>query len=146
MFLHGGILHIALNMLGLWMFGSAVEKNLGTKNFLLFYLLTGIFAYFTHTLTSMSSIDIPMVGASGAIYGLLGAFGILYPNQKISLIFLPFFGFKAKWFILVLLAIEFVLAFTVNDGIAHMAHFGGAVSGILMLKLFKKKFIYGTAS
>lgn len=143
MFLHGGILHIALNMLGLWMFGLPIEKQLGTKNFLIFYLVTGISAYFLHCLT-ISDISVPMVGASGAIYGLLGAFMMLYPNQKVSLIFLPFFGFKAKYFILVLLFIEFILFLTVSDGIGHMAHIGGALSGILMLKLFKNKLLYGT--
>lgn len=144
MFLHAGFFHILFNMFGLWMFGTAIERVWGWKRFLNFYLACGLGAAVTHILVMYlqyhEAIIIPgnrdlippTVGASGAIYGLLVAFGYLYPNNKILIYFL--FPIKAKYFVVLLIAIDLFSGFS-NSGqsnIAHFAHVGGAVTGLII--------------
>lgn len=169
MFMHGSIGHIFFNMFALVMFGAIIERVLGTKRFLNFYLICGlgalvlqfgVQAFEVYQLTgsirpyheygeSLSSIpqvtdfatvqniySTPLVGASGAIYGLLLAFAYLFPNMEMMLIFLPV-PIKAKYFIPVLIVIEIFLGFS-NSGssIAHLAHVGGALFGYILLKVW----------
>ncbi|MBD3162695.1 MAG: rhomboid family intramembrane serine protease [Candidatus Eisenbacteria bacterium] len=132
MFLHGGWFHIGINMLILWMFGSELESLWGPRRFLKYYFVTGIGAGITNAIFEPSS-PIPIVGASGAIYGLLLAFGMYFPERRILLYFL--FPIKAKYFVILMGAIEFFSSFTPGrDGVAHLAHLGGLVFGWLYLK------------
>jgi membrane associated rhomboid family serine protease len=133
MFLHGSLLHLAGNMLFLWIFGNNIEDRLGRAGYVAFYLAAGLVATVAQVAFSPSSA-IPMIGASGAIAGVMGAYLVLYPNVRIrSLIFVGFFvlfrDVQAKW----LLGIWFVLQFftSANSGVAWMAHVGGFVFGAL---------------
>ena len=134
MFLHGSWLHLGGNMLFLWVFGNNIEDTAGKPLYLVFYLLSGLAATAAHIAVDPAS-TVPIVGASGAIAGVMGAYLVLYPNVRIhSLIFLGFFVFfreiAAKW----LLGIWFVLQFftSPNQGVAWMAHVGGFVFGLLV--------------
>jgi membrane associated rhomboid family serine protease len=144
MFLHGGFFHLAGNMLYLWIFGDNVEDLLGHVKFLVFYLLCGLAASFLHILTTPDS-QVPMVGASGAIAGVLGAYMIRFPRARI--LTLIFFGFFIRvvaipalfvlgfWFILQLLYGLPSIGST-GGGVAWFAHVGGFIAGIVLLKLF----------
>jgi len=134
MFMHGSWLHLGGNMLFLWIFGNNIEDRLGKGRFLTFYLLAGLAATAAHIAVQPNS-TVPLVGASGAIAGVMGAYLVLYPNVRIkSLIFLGFFvlfrDIAAKW----LLGIWFVTQFFINpnEGVAWMAHVGGFVFGVLV--------------
>ncbi|MBL7191204.1 rhomboid family intramembrane serine protease [bacterium] len=132
MFLHGSFMHILLNMFVLWMFGTQLESFWGTKEFLKYYFLTGIGAGLTQAVVNSSSI-IPVIGASGSIYGLLLAYGLTFPNSVIYLYFL--LPIKAKYFVIIFGVIEFLA--TINprgDAVAHLAHLGGMVIGLIYLK------------
>lgn len=134
-FLHGGILHLAFNMFALISIGPQVEDHLGQKRFIIFYLLCGLGAAFLHMFMIKSSI--PMVGASGAIYGVLLMFAILSPEQK--LYFFGILGMKAKYLVSILFAIEIVCGFLLKgDGVGHFAHVGGGLTGILLYFINKK--------
>ena len=132
MFLHGGLLHIALNMLALWMFGGELEALWGTKRFVRFYFVTGIGAGIMTTLVAPNSY-VPTIGASGAIYGLLAAYGILFPDRVLLLYFvLPV---KAKYLVLFLGLLTFWSSLTATGGgVAHVAHLGGMIFGWLYLR------------
>ncbi len=132
MFLHGGIFHIFFNMIVLWMFGAALESTWGSRRFVLFYFICGIGAGLLNALVTPSSM-VPIVGASGAIYGLLMAFAILFPNQLIYIWgILPV---KAKYFVIVIGLIEFLTALAASQsGIAHVAHLGGMFFGLVYMK------------
>ncbi|MBI4364701.1 MAG: rhomboid family intramembrane serine protease [Candidatus Latescibacteria bacterium] len=132
MFLHGGLLHIAFNLLALWMFGSELESLWGTRRFMRFYFITGIGAAIISTLVTPSS-PIPIIGASGAIYGLLAAYGLLFPDRVILLYFvLPI---RAKYLVLILGLVTFWSSVSaVGGGVAHVAHLGGMVFGWLYLR------------
>jgi membrane associated rhomboid family serine protease len=144
MFMHGGFLHLAGNMLYLWIFGDNVEDKLGHIKFFIFYILCGLFASLTYILTASNS-KIPMVGASGAIAGVLGAYIINFPHARI--LTLVFFGFFIRitsipallvlgfWFVLQLLYGLPSLG-SATGGVAWFAHVGGFLSGILLFKLF----------
>ena len=141
MFLHGNFFHLFWNMFILWMFGSDLEREWGAKEFLFFYLLTGVGAGLLNFLAMLNSM-IPTIGASGAIYGLLAAFGMLFPNRLIYIYFL--FPVKAKYFVLFIGFITFTSAFSYSDSnIAHFAHLGGMLFGYLYIRsnfqLFKFK-------
>ncbi len=132
MFLHGSLFHIAFNMLALWMFGSQLEFVWGARRFVQYYLFTGIGAGITNAIFEPHSA-IPIVGASGAIYGLLLAYGMYFPNRQILIYFL--FPMKAKYFVIFFGAIEFLASITPGrDGVAHLAHLGGLLFGFLYLK------------
>lgn len=127
-FLHGGLVHLAFNMLALISILPAVEDYLDSKKFLIYYLICGIFAGLFNTFVTGSMV--PMVGASGSIWGMVVMFALLYPNTKLSLMFIPY-GIKAKWLIGGLALLELILGFSqVNDGIGHLAHIGGGVAGL----------------
>ena len=157
MFMHGGWWHILFNMYTLVMFGMVVERALGTKKFLILYFVTGLGAVALHTgvewldihrlaaSTDMSAqasvIDIlrtPMVGASGAIYGVLVAFAMLYPEARMTLIFPPV-TLDAKWMVAIFIGIELLTGITGTQmGVAHFAHLGGALFGFLLVWYWRK--------
>ena len=131
-FLHGGLMHLIMNLFALWMFGSELEYQWGTSFFLKYFFITGIGAGLCTALFNPSS-RIPTIGASGAIYGILLAFAITYPNRIIYLNFL--FPIKAKYFALIFGLIEFYSTVSQRvDGVAHIAHLGGMVVAFLYLR------------
>ncbi len=136
LFLHGGFFHIIFNMFALWMFGSDLEGQWGGRKFLTFYFLTGIGAGLTDViLNTLLNPGVPTatIGCSGAIYGLLLAYGMIFPNRPIYLyLIIPI---KAKWFVLIMGVIEFVSSFgTPGSGVSHVAHLGGMLFGFLYLR------------
>lgn len=132
MFLHGGFFHLLFNMFVLWMFGSELEGVWGTREFLKYYFITGVGAGFLTVITAPNS-PIPTIGASGAIYGLLLAFGLLFPERYIYLYFL--IPVKAKYLVVIFGVVEFVAAlYGARSGIAHFAHLGGILVGLIYLK------------
>ncbi len=138
MFLHGDFLHILLNMFILWMFGCEVERYWGSREFLKYYVICGVGGALFHIIIHPGSMT-PVIGASGAIYGILAAFAIFFPDRPIMLF--PFFiTLKAKHWVLIFLGITLVFGFSgQQDGVAHFAHLGGMVVGFLYIK-FKRKF------
>lgn len=179
MFMHGNFMHIFFNMFALWMFGTSIERAIGSKRFLIYYLVTGIGALALHegvlhyeyleVTANMSSGDIqyviengqrilesgknftnsaqaelnfllnvPTVGASGAVFGILLAFGMLFPNVELMLIFLPI-PIKAKYFVIFYGAAELfsAVANRPGDNVAHFAHLGGMLFGWILLKYWK---------
>jgi len=149
MFMHGGWWHIFFNMYSLVMFGMVVERVLGTKKYLIFYFMTGLGAVAFHTCVEWLEIKYlggsittamytPMVGASGAIYGVLVAFAMLYPEAKLTLIFPPI-TLNAKWWVIIFIAIELFTGISGTQvGVAHFAHLGGALFGWLLIRYWKK--------
>ena len=132
MFLHGDLFHIGLNMLALWMFGTELESLWGTRRFTRFYFITGAGAAVCTVLASWNSF-VPTIGASGAIYGLLAAYGILFPERTLLLYFV--IPIKAKYFVLILGLLTFWSSVTASGGgVAHVAHLGGMVFGWLYLR------------
>ena len=161
MFMHGGFWHLFFNMYTLYIFGTVLERVWGVKKFLLFYFVTGIGAAAVHTgvewlqmnhwmaqvaegsVAAQAQIHAlkmtPTVGASGAIYGVLMGYAMLYPDSVMSLVFPPI-SMKAKWFVLIFAAIELFTGISgVGGGIAHFAHLGGLVFGFLLIMYWKKK-------
>lgn len=132
MFLHGGVFHILFNMLTLYMFGNELERYWGAPRFLRYYLITGIGAGVCSWIVAPDS-SIAIVGASGAIYGILLAYGLLYPNRIIYLnLLLPI---KVKWMVLIMGAVAFLSSVTGGEpGVAHIAHLGGMLVGYVMLR------------
>lgn len=160
MFMHGGFWHIFFNMYTLLIFGTVVERTIGMKKFLVFYLVAGLGAAATHVavqyaemvaitdrivegVSAASSsyanlLRTPTVGASGAIYGLLIGYAMLYPNSVLTLLFPPV-SMKAKWFVLIFAGIELVTGVTGTiGGVAHFAHLGGALFGWLLMLWWKR--------
>lgn len=135
-FLHAGFSHIFFNMLALWMFGVELETLWGSRRFLIFYLLCGIGAGFFQVLTPLlpGMPAAPTVGASGAVFGVLLAFGLTFPNRPI--VMFPFlFPIPAKIFVIMYAAIDLISGlFDTNSGVAHFAHLGGAFFGYMLLK------------
>ena len=163
MFLHGGFTHIFFNMFALWMFGSVIERVWGPKKFIFYYIVCGIGAgitqelvqYATYTIEGISAYQYvnaggvqmttdayinlwTTIGASGAVYGILLAFGMIFPNERLFIIPFPF-PIKAKWLIVGYIAIELFSAMTgPGDGVAHMAHLGGMLFGFLLIRYWQK--------
>ena len=134
MFMHGSNFHIFFNMLALYFIGPAVEALWGARKFLFYYLFCGLGALVTHLVLGTNA---PVVGASGAIYGILVAFAYHFPNTQLMLIFPPI-PIKAKYFVLILVAIDLFSGYSgASTGIAHFAHIGGALFGILLLQYWK---------
>jgi len=131
MFLHGGFSHILFNMLALWMFGTMLERVWGSREFLKYYLITGLGGGLCYALFNMGSF-IPTVGASGAIYGLLLAYAVMFPNNIIYIWFV--IPVRAKYFAIIFGIIEFLASFNPGSGVAHLAHLGGMVMGYVYLK------------
>ena len=155
MFLHGGVSHLFFNMFALWMFGRQLEIELGSQRFLTYYLVCGIgaallqlgvgYAEYAHAVvangirSSMYLLGIPTVGASGAVYGLLLAFGVLHPNNIIMLIFPPI-ALKAKWFVVIYGLLELFFGISgYQAGVAHFAHLGGMLWGLALLYWWRKR-------
>ncbi len=146
MFLHGGLLHILLNMWTFWIFGNNVEDRMGHARFLVFYLLCGLASAIVHTLFQSASV-IPTVGASGAIAGVLGAYFLMYPRARVVVLIpiliipyftqLPAFLYLGIWFVLQILsgAVSMTNA-AIAEGIAWWAHVGGFGAGMLLHRLF----------
>ncbi len=130
MFLHGGFGHIFFNMFALWMFGMELERTWGTREFVKYYFITGISAGISSLLWNWGS-PYPTIGASGAVYGILAAYALFFPDRYVYLYFL--FPIKMKYLALILGAIEFLSMYQ-NDGIAHIAHLGGMVVGYFYLR------------
>lgn len=182
MFLHGSFGHLFFNMFALLMFGTTIERTMGSARFLFFYLTcgicaalvqTGVFAVMIHRLTEIIAdpelcdyaaalgfpppadvylpteavslyyyVNTPMLGASGAIYGVLLAFGFLFPNAPVYLFFIPI-PIKAKWLIIGYFVLELVYGISdTASGVAHFAHLGGMIFGFLMLVYWKKKGVF----
>lgn len=161
MFMHGGFWHILFNMYTLYIFGSTLERVWGPKKFLIFYFVTGIGAAAIHTgvewiqmqswitqaaegsqsaLVSIHQLKMtPSLGASGAIYGVLMGYALLYPDSMLVLFFPPI-PIKAKWMVLIFAAIELVTGVTgTGGGIAHFAHLGGLIFGFILIRFWKKR-------
>lgn len=146
MFMHGGFMHLAGNMLYLWIFGNNIEDGTGRTRFLLFYLLCGAAAAYAHAYANRYSL-VPMIGASGAVSGVLGAYLMLYPRARV--LTLVFFGFYIRTVeipALIVLALWFGLQFVnalfdsgARGGVAWYAHVAGFVAGMLLIGAFKRK-------
>lgn len=157
MFLHGGLEHLFFNMFALWMFGRTLEQEIGSQRFLTYYLVCGIGAALLQLLVawleynymvgaygvmspqSRILLQIPTVGASGAVFGLLLAFGVMHPNATIMLL-IPPIPMKAKWFVLIYGLIELFFGVSgYQEGVAHFAHLGGMLWGFLLLYYWRSK-------
>ncbi len=140
MFMHGNLSHLFFNMFAFWMFGNSIENFLGTKRFLVFYFISGIGAAVCFLLTQslMGSVQpgVPMVGASGAVFGVLFAFGYLFPNVRIYFYFL--IPIKAKYFVTMYALLELFLGFGNNpgDNVAHFAHLGGMLFAFILFRIW----------
>lgn len=140
-FMHGGFTHILFNMIALYMFGGTIERTFGARNFIIYYFVCAIVAaiaqlivvaYFTHGFY-------PTLGASGAIFGLLLAFGMLYPHEKIMLMFLPV-PMPAWLFVTGYATVELISGVTgTQAGVAHFAHLGGMVGGYALIQYWRGK-------
>jgi membrane associated rhomboid family serine protease len=149
MFLHGGWFHLGSNMLYLWIFGNNIEDRLGPVRFLIFYLASGVVAVLTFVVTSPNT-KVPLVGASGAVAGLLGAYIIAYPRARVltliwvfyfvRLVWLPAAFFLGFWFILQLISGLPTLAGAGSSGIAYFAHIGGFVFGLLVCRFTRMRY------
>ena len=131
LFFHGGIWHVLINMFVLWMFGSELERLWGKNHFLRFYFVTGIGAGLITMLFGLNSMT-PIVGASGAVYGVLLAYGLTYPNRTIYLY--GIIPIKSLWFVIGIGIIAFMSSFDDISQISHLTHLSGMLIGYLMLK------------
>ncbi|MBD3670228.1 MAG: rhomboid family intramembrane serine protease [Gammaproteobacteria bacterium] len=141
-FLHGGIFHLLLNMYALWMFGTRIETAWGSKAFAIYYFVCVVGAGLVQLYVSSQGVDegdiYPTVGASGGVFGLLLAYALTFPNERLMLIFPPIV-LKAKWFVFIFAAVELYLGVTGTlAGIAHFAHLGGMLFGFLLLLYWGK--------
>jgi membrane associated rhomboid family serine protease len=142
MFLHGGWAHLGGNMLYLWIFGDNIEKILGSVRYLIFYLVCGVAAGFAHILTSPHS-SVPTVGASGAISGVLGGYILLFPRNNVrvftrgGIVAVPAFVMLGLWILIQFVSGVGAIAQTeqTGGGVAYMAHVGGFVAGLVLIKL-----------
>ena len=136
MFMHGGIWHLVWNMLALWMFGADLEQTWGTRRFLNFYLTCGVGAgvcvVVLNYLLPWGTPGIHTVGSSGAIFGILMAYAVLFPNRTILFGFL--IPIQVKWFVLIIGAVTFMMSFQPSQGVSTFAHLGGLLVGWLWLK------------
>ena len=131
LFFHGGIWHVLINMFVLWMFGSELERLWGKKHFLKFYFVTGVGAGLVTMIIGLNSMT-PIVGASGAVYGVLLAYGLTYPNRTVYLY--GIIPIKSLWFVIGIGVIAFMSSFDNVSQISHLTHLSGMVIGYLMLK------------
>ncbi|MFM1856656.1 MAG: hypothetical protein RLZ83_1965 [Pseudomonadota bacterium] len=136
-FLHGDTLHLFFNMLGLWMFGAELEQLWGRRRFWQFLLASVLVAAAVQLVfTLLTGSRMPTVGASGALFGLLLAFGMLFPNRTIMPLFPPI-PMKARTFVMVFGGLELLFGFMGGSGIAHFAHLGGMLGGWLMIRYWR---------
>ena len=141
-FLHGGLFHLLFNLFALWMFGSRLERQWGTRKFIKYFLVTGIGAGICYVVLRPGEVG-TVVGASGAIYGILLAYGMIFPNEIVYVWFL--FPMKARYFVILFGLIELYASIAgTGGGIAHVAHLGGMLFGYLYInyaRLFKKAYM-----
>ncbi len=148
MFMHGGFWHIFFNMYTFFFFGTMLERTLGSKKFLWFYFITGFGAVALHMLVQWLQVraganvaaiyQTPVLGASGAVYGVLIGYAMLFPNDRMTLLFPPV-TLKAKWMMLIFAGIELMTgAVGTADGVAHFAHLGGMLFGALLIIWWRK--------
>lgn len=161
MFMHGSFSHIFFNMFALWMFGNAIENAWGPKRFLIFYMVCGIGAGITQEIVQYIQLHdiienyqfvkigseriavedylnmLTTVGASGAVYGILLAFGMMWPNSRIYLYFL--IPIKTKWFVIIYGLLELFSGFSSVDNVAHFAHVGGMLFGLILILYWRNK-------
>ncbi len=137
MFVHGSLMHILLNMWVLFVFGKPVEQQLGPRVFLKLYLLSGLVGALSWVVFNMSS-KIPVIGASGAVFGVMGAAAILLPNRQILLLFPPVV-MKVRTLVICLAIIDIVMLYNANTGIAHLAHIGGLLGGYIFTRSHVKR-------
>jgi membrane associated rhomboid family serine protease len=135
-FLHGSFIHLLFNMLGLWMFGSELERIWGAKRFIQFYAASVLAAAVTQMIVTAVAQPFPTVGASGGLFGLLLAFAMMFPNRIIMLI-IPPIPMKAKYFVAIYGAITLFMGFQPGSGVAHFAHLGGMLGGFLMIRYWR---------
>ena len=148
MFMHGGLFHLTLNMLYFWIFGNNIEERLGHIRFVLFYLFCGVVAAFSHAVLNPGS-NIPMIGASGAVAGMLGAYILLFPAAKVhTIIFLGFYVTVVKvpalivigfWAIIQVISGLIAQGGVEQGGIAFFAHIGGFLAGLFTIKLWQPR-------
>lgn len=155
MFMHGGFWHIFFNMYTLLMFGMVVERSIGSKRFLIFYFVTGLGAALLHTGVEWLQAQYflanqaignynqllmtPTLGASGAVYGVLIGYAMLYPQSRLTLLFPPV-TLTAKWFVIIFAGIELFTGVTgLQDGVAHFAHLGGMLFGWLLMRKWLRR-------
>ncbi|MEX0386256.1 rhomboid family intramembrane serine protease [Spiribacter onubensis] len=136
-FLHGGMLHLFVNMFALWMFGTALESFWGSRPFLVYYLVclvgAGLIQLVVATMAADGGSIYPTIGASGAVFGILLGFAMMFPNQQLVLLFPPI-PIKAKYFVILYGAFELYAGVTGSmSGVAHFAHLGGMAFGLLMI-------------
>ena len=142
-FLHGSFGHLFSNMLGLWMFGAELERIWGPRRYLQFYFASVLTAALTQLLVGLVAGGAPTVGASGGLFGLLLAFGMMFPNRIIMPLFPPI-PMKAKTFVMVFGALELVFGVTgTQSGVAHFAHLGGMLGGFLMIRYWRGQSPFG---
>lgn len=153
MFMHGSFFHLLFNMYALWLFGQSLEQVWGSRRFLIYYMVCGLGAAVIFVLTrywELSSMGLAAevimnhpqnfaVGASGAVFGLLLGYGMLFPNTQLMMLFIPF-PIKAKYFVMFYAAAELFMGVNNNpgDNVAHFAHLGGMLFGIILIKLWGK--------
>ena len=148
MFMHGGFWHIFFNMYTFFFFGTMLERTLGSKKFVWFYFITGFGAVALHMLVQWLQVragvnvaaiyQTPVLGASGAVYGVLIGYAMLFPNDRMTLLFPPV-TLKAKWMMLIFAGIELVTgAVGTADGVAHFAHLGGMLFGAILIIWWRK--------
>lgn len=143
-FLHGSVTHLFFNMLGLWMFGAELERLWGPKRFMQFYAASVLTAALAQLLVaSLTGAQYPTVGASGGLFGLLLAFGMMFPNRTIIPLFPPI-PMKAKVFVALYGGLELLFGVTGTlQGVAHFAHLGGMLGGFLMIRYWQGKAPFG---
>ncbi len=148
MFMHANFQHLFFNMFALFLFGPPIESVWGPRRFLFFYFVTGLGAMFLHLFVKYLEVyhfgapsfllDVPMLGASGAVFGILTGYGMLFPNNRIMLL-IPPIPMRAKYFVMVYAAIELFLGLgPFQTGVAHFAHLGGALFGFLLILYWRR--------
>ena len=130
--------HILFNMFALWMFGKILENVWGGKRFLLFYLICGVGAAFTHLAVQyFTGSYSEAIGASGAIMGIFAAFGYLFPNTELFILYIPI-PIKAKWAVIGMAAYDLFVGYYGDDNVAHFAHLGGALTGFILVLIWNR--------
>jgi membrane associated rhomboid family serine protease len=144
MFLHANFEHLFFNMFALWMFGRVAEMDMGPRRFLTYYFATGIGAAIIQMLVVMAfsspmDYNVPTVGASGAVFGLLLSFGMMHPNSMIMLL-IPPIPMTAKWFVIIYGVLELIFGVAgIQSNVAHFAHVGGMLFGFMLLRYWRAK-------
>lgn len=146
-FLHGSLLHLFTNMFAMWMFGVQIERLWGSRMFAIYYFVCVIGAGVVQLLVASAAVaetgPYPTIGASGGVFGVLLAFGMMFPNQRIMLLFPPI-PMRAKWFVILYGAFELYAGMTGTlSGIAHFAHLGGMLFGFLLIQYWRYRALRG---